>query len=176
MSKRIVVVGAGVVGITCASRLSRDGHDVVLIERNEEITGDLLERLDVQVVYGDGCSLSVLREARLDHADLLLAVTDSDEVNIITALIAGTEFQVETKVVRLRSDEHLKNIRELSKGWSGKTFGINPGRLAANRITSILDVPHATDVARLLDGRVIVAGFRVGPDCPLIGTSMVTLR
>lgn len=176
MSKRIVVVGAGVVGITCASRLSRDGHDVVIIERNEEATADLVERLDVQVVYGNGCSLSVLREAKLDQADLLLAVTDSDEVNMITALIAGTEFQVESQVIRLRSEEHLRNIRELSKSWPGRTYGINPGRLAADRITSLLDVPHASDVARLLDGRVVVAGFRVVPECPLVGKNMVTLR
>jgi trk system potassium uptake protein TrkA len=176
VSQRIVVVGAGVVGVTCASRLSRDGHDVVLIEKNEEATADLTEKLDVQVIYGNGCSLSVLREAKIDQADLLLAVTDSDEVNMITALIAGSEFQVETKVVRLRSEEHLRNIRELSKSWPGKTYGINPGRLAANRITSLLDVPHASDVARLLDGRVVVAGFRVKPESPLVGKNMITLR
>ncbi len=176
MSKRIVVVGAGVVGVTCAARLSQDGHDVVIIERDEDAAGDLLERLDVQVVQGNGSSLAVLRDAGLHQADLLLAVTDSDEVNMITAMIAGTEFHVETKVVRLHSEEYLKNIKELARNWPGKTYGINPGRIAAGRITSLLEVPHAVHVARLLDGRVIVAGFRVDTSCPLLGKSMMQLK
>jgi trk system potassium uptake protein TrkA len=176
LSKRIVIVGAGVVGLTSGSRLSRDGHDVIIIERDEEAAREIADRLDVQVLTGNGCSIGVLRDARLDQADLLLAVTDSDEVNLITALIAGSAFNVETKVIRLRSAEYGQNIEELSKNWPGKTFGINPDQVAANRIISLLGVPHAADVARLLGGRVIVAGFRVEHGCPLLGKDMATLR
>ncbi|MDH3285369.1 MAG: Trk system potassium transporter TrkA [Acidobacteriota bacterium] len=176
MSKRIVIVGAGIVGLTSGQRLSRDGHDVVIVELDEETAREITDRLDVQVLVGNGCSIDVLREARLDQADLLLAVTDSDEVNMITALVAGAAFQVETKVIRLRSPEYLQNINELSKNWPGKTFGITPTQVAASRITSLLGVPHAADVARLLDGRVIVAGFRVQRGCPLLGKDMATLR
>ncbi|RMG45034.1 MAG: Trk system potassium transporter TrkA [Acidobacteria bacterium] len=176
MTLRVVIVGAGVVGRTCALRLSRDGHDVVVVERDPQKAREILDKLDVQVITGNGCSLSVLREAGLGRADLLLAVTDSDEMNLIAALLAGTAFDVRTKVVRLRADEYLDNVAELARSWRGKTYGFSPDRVAAARIGAMLDVPHAVDVAEMLDGSVIVAGFRVGPECPLVGRSMASLR
>lgn len=176
MAKRIVIVGAGVVGTTSAQRLSAEGHDVVLIERDETVARELAERLDVQVMLGNGSSLAVLRDAELESADLLLAVTNSDEVNMITALIAGSQFKVDTKVVRLRSQEYLDNISELAANWHGKTYGISPDRVAADRIVSILRVPHAVDVTELLDHRLVVAGFRIEPGCPLLGRTLAEFR
>ncbi len=176
MAKRIVIVGAGVVGHTSAQRLSAEGHDVVLIERDEGAAAEILEKLDIQVVVGNGCSLAVLREAELERADLLLAVTNSDEVNMITALIAGSQFRVETKVVRLRSQEYLDNISELAALWHGRTYGISPDRVAAERIAALLGVPHAVDVAELLEHRLQVTGFRVPRGCPIAGRTLADVR
>jgi len=130
----------------------------------------------VQVVIGNGCSLATLREATLDRADLLLAVTDSDEVNMITALMAGTAFQVPTKVVRLRNQEYLDNVPELARAWPGETHGINPDQVAADRILSLLAVPHAVDVAPFLGGRVVVAGFRIDRSSSLDGRTLAQLQ
>ena len=175
MSKKIVIVGAGIVGMTIASKLSEDGHDVVVIEKDSNVTREIMDELDVHVVCGNGCSLEILREVHLDQADLLLAVTDSDEVNMITALIAGSSFNVDTKIVRLRSSELLESLPELSKNWPGRTEGISPDRVAAERILSLLQVPHAVDVAKLLGGKVVVAGFRITPRNFLIGIPMAEL-
>ncbi|GAB4376291.1 MAG: Trk system potassium transporter TrkA [Acidobacteriota bacterium] len=176
MARRIVIVGAGVVGYTSAQRLSAEGHDVVLIERDEDAATEISDKLDIQVVVGNGCSLAVLREAELERADLLLAVTNSDEVNMITALIAGSQFQVETKVVRLRSQEYLDNISELAALWHGRTFGISPDRVAAERIVALLGVPHAVDVADVLEHRLQVTGFRVPRGCPIAGRTLADVR
>ncbi len=175
MSRRVLVVGAGMVGTTCAQRLARDGFDVTIIERDEERARQLLDQLDVQVVAGNGSSIPVLREAGLDEDCLLLAVTDSDEVNMITALVAGTAFRVKTQVVRLRSDEYRENIEELGSFWPGKTHGISPDRVAADRVTALLRVPHALDVAELLGGRVVVAGFRIEENSPFAGRTLAEL-
>ncbi len=175
MRKHIIIVGAGVVGTTCAQRLSQDGHDVVIVERDEETARELHDQLDVQVVSGDGCSLPALREAQIDQADLLLAVTDSDEVNMITALIAGSMFDVDQKVIRLRNRDHLENLPELARSWPGKTTAINPDRVAADRILSLVRIPEAVDVTDLLGGRVVVAGFRIDPNSPLIGKTLAEL-
>jgi trk system potassium uptake protein TrkA len=176
LAKRIVIVGAGVVGTTIAERLSEEHHNVVLIERSPDKAREISESLDIQVVTGNGCSLPVLREAALDRADLLLAVTDSDEVNMITALVAGTSFEVPLKVIRLRSQEYLENIRELARAWPGETYGISPDRAAADRILALLQVPHALDVTSLLDNRVVVAGFKITPGCPVAGSNLADFR
>lgn len=170
-----MIVGAGVVGRMSAKRLADEGHDVTLVERDEALARELDEKLDIRVVAGNGCSLQVLRDADLERADLLLAVTDSDEVNMITALIAGSTFKVPTKVVRLRTQEYLDNINELAKNWHGRTFGISPDRVSADRIVSLLDVPHAVDVAEVLSHKLVVAGFRLPPGCPLLGRSLVEI-
>ncbi|MDQ7007793.1 MAG: Trk system potassium transporter TrkA [Acidobacteriota bacterium] len=172
MSKQIVIIGAGVVGMTCARRLSADGHDVVMIERDGEKSRELLDRLDIQVVTGNGCALPVLKEARLDSADLLLAVTDSDEVNMIASLIAGASFDVPTKVIRLRHQDYLENLPDLTRIWSGQTHAINPDQVAARRILSLIHVPEAVDVAELLGGRVLVAAFRIARNSPLAGKTL----
>ena len=175
MSKHIVIVGAGVVGMTCARRLSRDGHDVVMIERDEETAREIMDQLDVQVVTGNGCSLPSLRQANLEGADLLLAVTNLDEVNMITSLIAGSSFHVETKVIRLRNQDHLDNLPELAKTWPGKTYAINPDQIAADRILALIRVPGAVDVAEILDRRIVVAGFRIRKNSPLVGKTLSEL-
>ncbi len=175
MSKHIVIVGAGVVGTTCAQRLSQDGHDVVVIEREESLAREITDQLDVQVVSGDGCSLPTLKEAQLDQADLLLAVTDSDEVNMITALIAGSMFHVEQKVIRLRNQNHLDNLPELARNWPGKTTAINPDRVAADRILALVHVPEAVDVTELLGGKVVVAGFHIDVGSRLVGKTLAEL-
>ncbi len=134
-----------------------------------------MDRLDVQVVTGDGCSLSALQEARLDQADLLLAVTNLDEVNMITALIAGSMFQVQKKVIRLRNPDHIQNLPELAKHWPGETTSINPDAVAAQRILALIRIPDAIDVAELLDGKIVVAGFRIDDDSRLVGKRLAEL-
>lgn len=175
MAKRIVIVGAGVVGTTCAGRLSSDGHDVTVIERNEDLAREIDERHDVRVVVGNGCALPVLQEAGIDTADILLAVTNSDEANMITALTVGSnpEFDARvTKVIRVRGREYVRNLDELSKRLSKPILTINPDEVAARRIVSLVEFPSAVDVAPLLDGALKIAGFRIRGGSPLAGKTL----
>lgn len=178
MSKKVVIVGAGVVGTTCAERLSRDGHDVTVIERDEEVAQQIDERLDVRVVIGNGCALPVLSEAGIESADILLAVTNSDESNMITALTVGSNLELDarvTKVIRLRGREYIQNLEELSKRLARPILTINPDEIAARRIMSLIEFPAAIDVAPLLSGAVMIVGFRIRSGSPLHGKTLKEL-
>ena len=85
---RIVVVGDGKVGFLLTKLLAREGHDVVVIDRNEEILRDVQEKLDVAIVTGNGASVQIQREAGVAGSDLLIAATSSDEVNLLCSLVA----------------------------------------------------------------------------------------
>jgi trk system potassium uptake protein TrkA len=175
VAKRVVIVGAGVVGTTCAGRLSRDGHDVTVIERNEELAREIDERHDVRVVVGNGCALPVLYEAGIESADILLAVTDSDESNMITALTVGSNPDLDarvTKAIRVRGREYVQNLEELSKRLAKPILMINPDEVAARRILSLIEVPASVDVAPLLDGALKIVGFRIRGGSPLQGKTL----
>jgi trk system potassium uptake protein TrkA len=175
VAKRIVIVGAGVVGTTCAGRLSADGHDVTVIERDEELARQIDERHDVRVVIGNGCALPVLHEADVESADILLAVTNSDEANMITALTVGSNPDLDarvTKVIRVRGREYVQNLEELSKRLANPILMINPDEVAARRIASLIEFPAASDVAPLLDGALKIVGFRIRDGSPLRGKTL----
>src|SRR5687767_4287916 len=99
----VIVCGAGEVGVHIADRLSREGHDVVLVDRSAQPIAAAEERLDVQTVVGNSTSPVVLEQAGLDDAGLFIAVTNDDEVNLVSALLAK-QAGVETTIVRLQSD------------------------------------------------------------------------
>ncbi|MBI5286168.1 MAG: NAD-binding protein, partial [Deltaproteobacteria bacterium] len=99
---RIIIIGAGVVGYTIAKKLSGEAQDVVVIEKDERRIREVKETLDVKVIHGSGSSPKVLQEAGIEHADMVIAVTDSDEVNMIACLIAGTQSRVPKKIARIR--------------------------------------------------------------------------
>ena len=101
----ILIVGGGDIGAMLAERLSSERKDVVVIEANEERVRELRERADVQVVHGNGSSPRVLRDAGLDDGEMLVAVTDSDEVNLIACLVASREGVIPTKIARVRDPD-----------------------------------------------------------------------
>ncbi len=91
---RVIVIGSGIVGHTIAKKLSSEGQDVVVIEKEEKRLNDLSDTLDVKLVHGSGSSPKALIEAEIEHSDMVIAVTDSDEVNMIACLIASTQSKV----------------------------------------------------------------------------------
>ncbi len=173
---RVVIVGGGLVGSSLAEKLSGDGHDVVLVEEDRELVAELNDRLDVQTICGNGATVPVLLAAGIEDCDLLLATTDSDEVNMVVALVGSTLFKVPRVVARLRDPGHEESFTRIASEIGGEMLSINPDEAAVNRVISLLPVPGAVDVVPFFDGRLIVAGFRVRPDSEFAGLMLSHLR
>ncbi len=165
----IVIVGGGLVGSTLASKLSRDGHDVTLVERDPAKIRDLKDQLDVQLVEGNGAEAPVLRRAGVEEADLLVATTDAGEANMVVGLLATSLFHVPRVVVRLREPGLAEGFNLISRDHLGDYVQVNPEAAAVERIFSLLKVPGASDVVTFFDGQLLVAGFRITPDSDFAG-------
>ncbi|MEO1103759.1 MAG: NAD-binding protein, partial [Pseudomonadota bacterium] len=107
---RVVICGAGQVGFGIAERLSSEGHDVSVIDVSAELIANVRDQLDVRGVIGHGSHPDVLASAGAEDADLLIAVTQADEVNMVASQVAHTLFQVPTKIARVRAQSYLSPV------------------------------------------------------------------
>ncbi|MCU0725161.1 MAG: Trk system potassium transporter TrkA [Planctomycetes bacterium] len=169
---KVVIVGAGQVGFHIAERLSREGHDVSLIERDPEKATLMASQLNALVVQGTGASAESLDQVRIANTDLFIAVTDQDEVNLISCMLAKGE-GVKRVISRIRNVEYAgRDWRDNAKKL-GIDLLINPQRVVAEEICEVISYPAAADVAEFANGRVVFLGYKVPPDNPLAG---ITLR
>jgi trk system potassium uptake protein TrkA len=168
----ILIVGGGLVGSTLAARLSESGSDVVLVERDTELVRQLGTKLDVQVVEGNGTVARVLREAGIERAAMVVAMTESDEANMVVALLSAGLFAVPRLLVRLREKGHEEGFTWLCAQHEHDYRSVNPDEAAVHRILALLVVPGALDVAPFLDGELLVAGFRIRKDSDLAGLTV----
>lgn len=173
---RVIVVGGGLVGSTLAGKLAGDGHDVVLVEQRRELIAELDERLDVQMVRGNGATVPALLEAGITSCDLLFATTDSDEANMVVALVGSALFQVPRVVARLREAGHEESFRRIAAETEGRRLAINPDSAAVERIVSLMPVPGAVDVVPFFGGRLLVAGFQIRQGSELAGLLLSHMR
>lgn len=171
----ILIVGGGEIGATLARRLAGESRDVVVIEALEERTRELQDVADIRVVRGSGSNPSVLREAGLDDCEMLIAVTSSDEVNLIACLIAGHETVIPTKIARVREPELAAAAASLL-GEGGLDLNIDPEREAAGQILKLLRVPGAVDVFEFAGGAVRVVGYRIDGPCEAEGLRLTDLK
>lgn len=168
---KIVVIGAGEVGYHLAARLSVEQHDVVVIERDSDLAARIQSHLDVLVVEGNGASLACLEKAGIQHADLLLAVTNLDEVNLIACLIAS-QFDVGLKVARVSNPEYYERRGVLAERKFGADLLINPEKECAREILKLFHRSAATDVAEFAGGRVVLLALPVGAGAPAAGRTL----
>lgn len=157
----ILIVGGGMVGSTLAEKLSRDGHDVSVVESAPAKIRELSERLDAQVIEGNGATAAVLRRAGVEEATLVVATTASDETNMVVGALAARLFKVPRIVVRLRDPDHAEGFELLGREHAGEHVVVNPEAAAVDRIFSLLEVPGSLDVVTFFDGQLVVAGFRI---------------
>jgi trk system potassium uptake protein TrkA len=166
---RIVVVGAGLVGSTLANKLSSDGHDVAVIDADAERVRELAERLDVQAIQGNGATAPVLRQAGVEKAELVVATCDGDEANMVVGLLASQLFGTPRVVVRMRDPAHQEAFELIHRNHPGEHVAVNPDAVAVDRIAALLEVPGAVDVVSFMEGRLLVAGFRIGAGSDFVG-------
>ncbi len=163
---RVIIIGAGKVGFKLAEKLSQENHEVLVIEQNEERRKILQEYLDVLVSGGNGASPRVLSEAGITTADLMIAVTDQDEVNMLACMV-GKRAGVARTVARVRSPEYVQKDQALFREWMGIDLLINPEMVTALEILQILKTPAALDVEEFAEGLVRLLEVKLRADSPL---------
>ncbi len=167
----VIVCGAGEVGVHVCDRLSREGHDVALVDRDAQRITEAEERLDVQTVVGRGTSPSVLEQAGIAHADLFVAVTNDDEANLVSALIAK-QADVDTTIVRLQSDALRGAESSRLRKAMGVDHVIDPDLETAQEIYELLRFPGASEIFPMVGGEIMLIGARLPADAPLVGQSL----
>jgi trk system potassium uptake protein TrkA len=171
---RVIIVGAGEVGYHLAERLSLESQDVVVIEMNPDRAERASELLDVLTVVGNGASIPILEEAGIRDAQILLAVTSQDEVNLISCL-AATRLGVEYTIARISNPDYYARGSVLSRERLGIDLMINPEREAANETFQLLQSAAATDVANFAHGQVQLVGLVVKEGAPVAGKTVARL-
>lgn len=170
---KIIIVGCGKVGNTITAQLIKEKHDITLIDIRSNVISDVANRYDVMGVVGNGASLSVQKEAGIDETDLLIAVTDSDELNLLCCLIAKKAGNCST-IARVRNPVYSKEIGFI-KDELGLSMTINPEYAAATEIARILRFPSAIKIEPFARGRAELLKFRLSKDSGLAGCNLIEI-
>ena len=168
---RIVIVGCGKVGRTIAEQLNGEKHDITIIDTYASVITRLTDKLDVMGIEGDGSSMEILNEAGARNADLLIAVTDADELNLYICLVANS-MGTKNTIARVRKPIYHKDLSDpLSKVRNslGLSLMINPEMIAATEIHRLIRFPSAIEVDSFAGGKVELYTFKLLKDNPLIG-------
>lgn len=171
---RVIVCGAGRVGVGIARRLSREDNEVTVVDQSKELIRMVAERLDVRGVVGNGAYPQTLEAAGAREADMLIAVTYSDEVNMIACQIAHSLFNVPTKIARVRAQGYLdpKYSDLFSRNHLPIDVIISPEREVSEAIMQRMSTPGAFEIKSFVDGRVWAVGVKLGEDCPIINSPL----
>ncbi|MGH3089233.1 MAG: Trk system potassium transporter TrkA [Rubrobacteraceae bacterium] len=172
---RTVVIGAGVVGFTTAMMLSNEGHQVVLIEQDQSLVERATEQLDALVIQGNGASPKLLSEAGIGRSDLLVAATNSDEVNVI-ACLASKARGIERTVARLHNPDYYDPEEPLARDLLGIDFVIHTEEMAAGAIKDSLMVPGALNIDSFANDNIEVAEVALDGKSPVVGQSLKEVR
>jgi trk system potassium uptake protein TrkA len=174
---KILILGAGQVGRTAAYHLSREpANEVTVVDTNEDVLRDLQDRLDVRAVHGNGAFPVVLENAGIADTDILVALTNSDEINIVACSIAHALYRTPTKIARIRAPEYTARAQLFTEGALAVDVWISPEQLVTEYIAKLLSYPGALQVVDFADGRVQLVGLRARRDGLLVGRELRTLR
>ena len=148
---KILIVGCGNVGQTLVQQLSKEGHNITVIEKKQSVIQNVVNSYDVMGIVGNGASYSIMKDAGIESADLMIAVTDSDELNLLCCLIAKKAGNCHT-IARVRDPIYKKEINFI-KEELGLSMVINPEETAANEAERLLKLPSATKIETFARGR-----------------------
>jgi len=174
---KILILGAGQVGRTAAYHLAREpANEVTVVDTDEQALRDLQDRLDLRTVAGNASYPSVLEAAGIRDTDILIALTSSDEVNIVACEIAYALYRTPTKIARIRAAEYTTRSQLFTEGALHVDVWISPEQLVTEHITRLLSYPGVLQVAEFADGRVQLVGVRARKEGLLVGKQLRTLR
>ena len=169
---KIVIVGAGKVGMALTQQLSSD-HNLTIIDESVQLVNNVINVYDVMGVCGNGASYEVQKEAEVDKADLLIATTSSDELNILSCLVAK-KLGVDHTIARIRNPEYEKQLRFMREEL-GLSMSINPEKEAAREIARVLRFPAAMKVESFSKGRLELIEYRLPENSALDGMQLIDL-
>ncbi len=169
----IIIAGCGKVGGALAEQLSQEGHDITVIDQKADVVQKVTNLADVRGIVGNGASYSIQTDAGIENADLLIAVTNSDELNLLCCLIAKKAGNCQT-IARVRNPVYHREIRHI-KEELGLSMVINPEWAAAMEIARILRFPSAIEIDTFASGRIELLRFRLEAG-PLCGRKLKNIR
>jgi trk system potassium uptake protein TrkA len=176
--KNIIIIGAGEIGTNAASKLVKQGHDVTVIEHNAEKLEALLNNIDVKTVLGNGCLPKNLEAAGAKNADVLLALTSSDEVNFVASQVAYSIFNTKVRMARVYHQEYLDdsyktlfNDKDLAVDYV-----LSPAKLVAEKIVTNLKVPQSFDYSPLAGDELVFLGLKLTENFPYMSQSIEELQ
>ncbi len=171
---QIIIVGCGKVGYTLVEQLSKEDHNIVVVDTKEEQVHAITDKLDALGVIGNGTSFQTLLEAGIKHADLLIAVTNSDEQNLLCCVIAKKAGNCKT-IARVRNPIYNTELEFLRKEL-GLAMIINPELASASEIARIFQFPSAIKIDTFAKGRIEILHFKVTEDCKLNNYGLIHIR
>ena len=173
---KIVILGAGQVGTTVAYSLSNEENDITVVDVNATHLKGLQERLDIRGVLGHASYPTVLVRAGIEDADLIIALTSSDEVNMTACQVAYTLFNTPTRIARIRSSEYIQQPRLFNREHCPVDVLISPETLVTEYIARLIEYPGALQVLDFADGRAQLVATQAYAGGPLVGHRLQTLR
>lgn len=169
---KIIIIGAGEVGFNIAQRLSEENHDVVVIEKDPNKIRHIQNVIDVQAILGSGTNPSTLSEAGIKESDIIVAATDSDEVNLIACFYAQYLTDYITKIARVKNPDYMKHKEIFNQDFFNIDLIINPRSEMVASMLKLLEVPGASEVIDFVDGRIKLIGITVKDNSPLVGRKL----
>lgn len=169
----IVIVGDGKVGFALSEQLSDEGHDITIIDNNLQALRQTAETLDVMGVHGNGATRQIQLEAGVDKADLLIAATSTDELNMLCCLLAK-KLGAKNTIARIRNPEYMSQLHLLQEQL-GLSLAINPELATAAAIARVIKFPPAVQVDTFAKGRVELVEFWLPDHSPIIGKRLMDL-
>lgn len=172
---KIIIVGAGRIGTNLAKSLADENNEIYLIERNEDVARKAMEKLDVKVITGNGSDPDVLKRAQVVDAELVLALTTSDETNLVVCALAAL-FGAKRRLARVRNTALSTTLEEFGYRQFSIDEIINPELVAAEAIVNIIQSPGSNEVADFAQGKILLRGFDIPEGSPLCQYQIGDLR
>lgn len=173
---RIVILGAGQVGGTLAKNLAHEDNDITMVDLDEEKLLSLQHRLDIQTVQGSASHPNILIQAGIEQADMLIAVTNSDEINMLGCQIAYSLFRTPTKIARIRSKNYYDYPELYQPGHLAVDVCISPEQLVTEHIKNLIDYPGVSQVLDFAEGRVLLVTIRPRAGGIMVGKTINELE
>ena len=174
---KILILGAGQVGASAAYHLSREEtNEVTVVDKRADVLRELQDRLDIRTVVGHAAYPEVLERAGANDVDIIVALTDTDETNMIACQVAYTMFHTPTKIARIRSAEYMNSKHLFSQDAIPIDVRISPEQLVCEYIEQLILYPGASQVLDFADGRIRLVGARADRDGLLVGQRIATLK
>ena len=173
---KIIILGAGQVGSNLAASLVSEANDITVVDVDATKLAELQDRYDLRTVVGHGSHPSVLRAAGAQDADMLVAVTQSDETNMVACKLAAALFNIPTKIARIRAADYMKNPLLFQPEHMAVDYTISPEQEITNYLRRLIDYPEALQVVDFADGRIRLVVVKARRGGPLVGHELRDLR